>query len=106
MSLCSLYLPPSVHLLSSFGSCALFFMCYLVLYYFFFFSSRRRHTRCLSDWSSDVCSSDLSDAARVHVVTTSVLCHLQMMDQRGSSILLLLCHAYGYLSRVCIVKAA
>src|SRR5437899_982927 len=30
---------------------------------FFFFSSRRRHTRCLSDWSSDVCSSDL-DAAR------------------------------------------
>src|SRR5205814_4579915 len=34
---------------------------------FFFFSSRRRHTRCLSDWSSDVCSSDLDslpDAAR------------------------------------------
>src|SRR5258705_11831790 len=28
---------------------------------FFFFSSRRRHTRCLSDWSSDVCSSDLDD---------------------------------------------
>src|SRR5262245_35153121 len=28
----------------------------------FFFSSRRRHTRCLSDWSSDVCSSDLSTA--------------------------------------------
>src|SRR5215469_738889 len=24
-----------------------------------FFSSRRRHTRSLSDWSSDVCSSDL-----------------------------------------------
>src|SRR5262245_55720351 len=37
---------------------------YLILYVlvlddFFFFSSRRRHTRCLSDWSSDVCSSDL-----------------------------------------------
>src|SRR5262249_57194372 len=28
--------------------------------YFFFFSSRRRHTRLVSDWSSDVCSSDLS----------------------------------------------
>src|SRR5947199_7332381 len=28
----------------------------------FFFSSRRRHTRCLSDWSSDVCSSDLLPA--------------------------------------------
>src|SRR5205814_4272594 len=26
----------------------------------FFFSSRRRHTRCRSDWSSDVCSSDLT----------------------------------------------
>src|SRR5258705_4980041 len=29
------------------------------LQHLFFFSSRRRHTRCLSDWSSDVCSSDL-----------------------------------------------
>src|SRR5436190_8708994 len=26
----------------------------------FFFSSRRRHTRSLCDWSSDVCSSDLT----------------------------------------------
>src|SRR5215212_848471 len=31
---------------------------------FFFFSSRRRHTSCLSDWSSDVCSSDLGLAPR------------------------------------------
>src|SRR5258706_1389359 len=30
--------------------------CSLLL---FFFSSRRRHTRLVSDWSSDVCSSDL-----------------------------------------------
>src|SRR5438046_4949789 len=29
---------------------------------FFFFSSRRRHTRLVSDWSSDVCSSDLVKA--------------------------------------------
>src|SRR5690625_6836441 len=29
-------------------------------YYCFFFSSRRRHTRWPRDWSSDVCSSDLS----------------------------------------------
>src|SRR5256885_7693297 len=28
---------------------------------FFFFSSRRRHTRLQGDWSSDVCSSDLSE---------------------------------------------
>src|SRR5256885_9911051 len=30
------------------------------IYCFFFFSSRRRHTRLQGDWSSDVCSSDLS----------------------------------------------
>src|SRR5256885_5824633 len=34
-------------------------MCCVV----FFFSSRRRHTRLQGDWSSDVCSSDLSKAA-------------------------------------------
>src|SRR5205807_5294149 len=27
----------------------------------FFFSSRRRHTRLQGDWSSDVCSSDLTE---------------------------------------------
>jgi len=27
---------------------------------YFFLSSRRRHTRLVSDWSSDVCSSDLN----------------------------------------------
>src|SRR5438045_5585168 len=37
----------------------LFSVLYFVFFFFFFFSSRRRHTRCLSDWSSDVCSSDL-----------------------------------------------
>src|SRR5438128_9493160 len=31
--------------------------------FLFFFSSRRRHTRCYRDWSSDVCSSDLSTSA-------------------------------------------
>src|SRR5437762_14074548 len=30
----------------------------------FFFSSRRRHTRYIGDWSSDVCSSDLSASNR------------------------------------------
>src|SRR5579862_5162748 len=30
---------------------------------FFFFSSRRRHTRWNCDWSSDVCSSDLTGRA-------------------------------------------
>src|SRR5262249_57223550 len=31
----------------------------VVRFVLFFFSSRRRHTRLVSDWSSDVCSSDL-----------------------------------------------
>src|SRR5437762_13447837 len=38
---------------------------------FFFFSSRRRHTRYIGDWSSDVCSSDLS--TRFLAGTTSVV---------------------------------
>src|SRR5256885_12793328 len=32
----------------------------LVMMLLFFFSSRRRHTRLQGDWSSDVCSSDLT----------------------------------------------
>src|SRR5262245_63802481 len=39
--------------------CLIFMVCCV-----FFFSSRRRHTRCLSDWSSDVCSSDLGFCSR------------------------------------------
>src|SRR5258706_12748073 len=34
---------------------------------FFFFSSRRRHTRLVSDWSSDVCSSDLGEGKKREV---------------------------------------
>src|SRR3712207_2204949 len=34
--------------------------CYMQCENRFFFSSRRRHTRYWRDWSSDVCSSDLS----------------------------------------------
>src|SRR5437764_6163925 len=37
-------------------------------YRLFFFSSRRRHTRYIGDWSSDVCSSDLSRLAVALVV--------------------------------------
>src|SRR5690348_17436471 len=44
--------------------CLFFFFLFLYyfLIFFFFFSSRRRHTRWTGDWSSDVCSSDLSNA--------------------------------------------
>src|SRR5262249_56261222 len=38
---------------------------------FFFFSSRRRHTRLVSDWSSDVCSSDLLCASQAPPAATS-----------------------------------
>src|SRR5215472_8955053 len=41
-------------------SSILLFLPVVSLTVLFFFSSRRRHTRCLSDWSSDVCSSDLA----------------------------------------------
>src|SRR5690625_8050426 len=40
-----------------------FFLCLCIRIFsvfFFFFSSRRRHTRWPRDWSSDVCSSDLT----------------------------------------------
>src|SRR5690625_7972108 len=33
-----------------------------MFFFFFFFSSRRRHTRWPRDWSSDVCSSDLTQS--------------------------------------------
>src|SRR5947209_18774082 len=36
------------------------------MFIFFFFSSRRRHTRYWRDWSSDVCSSDLTTAVRLY----------------------------------------
>src|SRR5262245_64851463 len=52
--------------------CFSFIFCFFIVIYFFFFffffSSRRRHTRCLSDWSSDVCSSDLRQRIVVDVV--------------------------------------
>src|SRR5256884_6359800 len=38
----------------------------------FFFSSRRRHTRCSRDWSSDVCSSDLT--GQLQIVALNDLC--------------------------------
>src|SRR5947199_2663228 len=46
----------------------------------FFFSSRRRHTRCLSDWSSDVCSSDLG---AVEVIEKGEQDFLYLNDGKG-----------------------
>src|SRR5436305_6998017 len=38
----------------------------------FFFSSRRRHTRCGRDWSSDVCSSDLTATCKSYAYLFNV----------------------------------
>src|SRR5205814_4317970 len=75
--------------------CWFLISCFVIsssFFFFFFFSSRRRHTRCLSDWSSDVCSSDLCQgctgtpasawfASRFHALVprgTSAMTHLQL----------------------------
>src|SRR5256885_9464350 len=39
-------------------------LIHIAVLFRFFFSSRRRHTRLQGDWSSDVCSSDLSCTAQ------------------------------------------
>src|SRR5262245_63729465 len=46
----------------------------------FFFSSRRRHTSCLSDWSSDVCSSDLPDDVTVEVAFERFIAAFNALD--------------------------
>src|SRR5256885_15628845 len=44
----------------------------------FFFSSRRRHTRLQGDWSSDVCSSDLSMALAAALASGAPLINLSV----------------------------
>src|SRR5437899_10086190 len=51
--------------------------------FFFFFSSRRRHTRCLSDWSSDVCSSDLEKTFFVFADTVAARSFKQRSESHG-----------------------
>src|SRR5258707_8714089 len=46
----------------------------------FFFSSRRRHTRYWRDWSSDVCSSDLTCANGKIAVEYRLLARVVMAD--------------------------
>src|SRR5437016_10248163 len=48
---------------------------------FFFFSSRRRHTRLVSDWSSDVCSSDLGLRRVIQAKTPGQREYLQAIAQ-------------------------
>src|ERR1035438_9784216 len=48
------------------------------------FSSRSRHTRCLSDWRSDVCSSDL--IGRAHVLTQGRRRHTRCLSDWSSDV--------------------
>src|SRR5438093_4327440 len=50
----------------------------------FFFSSRRRHTRLVSDWSSDVCSSDLSAGRMATVEWEGTIPTLYLQNPEGS----------------------
>src|SRR5262245_64687026 len=59
--------------------CYVFCFSVLFLFVVFFFSSRRRHTRCLSDWSSDVCSSDLHAVFLMGVLDAGL--HVELLDQ-------------------------
>src|SRR6266702_4544561 len=45
------------------GGKHIFYNVMVATFIAFFFSSRRRHTRWPRDWSSDVCSSDLSGSS-------------------------------------------
>src|SRR5258707_9823771 len=50
----------------------------------FFFSSRRRHTILVSDWSSDVCSSDLRESFPAIQIAGRLppLCHRSRLSQQ------------------------
>src|SRR6266508_1947094 len=51
----------------------------------FFFSSRRRHTRWPRDWSSDVCSSDLTDGVGWAAAAMATPANLQTLLEQGVS---------------------
>src|SRR5574341_1947746 len=56
---------------------------FFFFFFFFFFSSRRRHTRLVGDWSSDVCSSDLS---LVSALTDGAMWSWEVRSGKGAAI--------------------
>src|ERR1019366_3769794 len=56
---------------------------FFVFFFFFFFSSRRRHTRLVSDWSSDVCSSDLHATKPCTMSPQSSIAHYKITSKLG-----------------------
>src|SRR5437764_10381928 len=63
-------------------------LCTQVFSWCFFFSSRRRHTRYIGDWSSDVCSSDLSRGEGQHVDQLAQLLQLLLVLHPESLLLI------------------
>src|SRR5947207_5798952 len=61
-----------------------FFILVDLVCFFFFFSSRRRHTRSLYDWSSDVCSSDLTGEVPFRRPTPVETMHALAFDETPS----------------------
>src|SRR2546430_8300055 len=61
-----------------------FLATHVYFIFFFFFSSRRRHTRFDCDWSSDVCSSDLSSNPKKG--DFAALLHAEVETEAGSTV--------------------
>src|SRR5690606_40418058 len=51
----------------------------------FFFSSRRRHTRFSRDWSSDVCSSDLTANGQTYLIAVGPTFKTGVQDEEMQS---------------------
>src|SRR3546814_20269154 len=61
---------------------------FVTFYYFFFFKQRTAYEMRISDWSSDVCSSDLVAVAHA-LPLLELVAHLLVGDRAGSAINLL-----------------
>src|SRR3546814_7840541 len=60
--------------------------CCFVLIFFFFFKQKTAYEMRISDWSSDVCSSDLAaDDVHRHFVGAAVLGPAQRADRAGDA---------------------
>src|SRR5438046_7432295 len=73
----------------------------VMMLFFFFFSSRRRHTRLVSDWSSDVCSSDLGPGGLAATTTPASAVMRLALGPRGGAFIAagIAFSAFGFLGQ-------
>src|SRR3546814_2180981 len=68
-----------------------YLLCHFVVYFFFFFKQKTAYEMRISDWSSDVCSSDLASASAMAAGGNSVGMSCSWIEirliERGSPIL-------------------